>query len=225
MTVIPFPIDHPIDDRLLMGYAAGLLPAAYDLLVATAVSLDDDARARLEGFEAMGGALLSEQPVAPLREGSFEEVLARINGAVPEETVHPDVRAPRVDPVLPQPLREALGADLADVRWQPIGLGSRQAVIPTWAAEGESIRLMHIPAGQAMPEHGHEGAEYVLVLQGSIVDRGMTFRRGDLSHADGAVEHTPTAGPGEDCVCLALTDAPLRLKGLLPRIAQRFLNI
>ncbi|MBM2575025.1 cupin domain-containing protein [Jannaschia sp. Os4] len=218
-------VTHEIDDRLLMGYAAGLLPEAYDLLVATAVSLDDEARARLEGFEALGGALLSEQPVAPLREGSFEEVMARINGTVPEDTVHPDVRTPRTDPVLPQPLRDALGGDLEDVRWQSIGLGSRQAIVPTWAEEGASVRLMHIPAGQAMPEHGHDGAEYVLVLKGSIEDRGMTFRRGDLSHADGTVEHTPTAGPGEDCVCLALTDAPLLLKGLLPRIAQRFLDI
>ncbi|MEL7182957.1 MAG: transcriptional regulator, partial [Pseudomonadota bacterium] len=73
-------VQHPINDELLMGYAAGLLPEAYDLMVATAVSLDDDARARLSGYEAMGGTLLAEAEVAPLRDDSFEAVMNRISG-------------------------------------------------------------------------------------------------------------------------------------------------
>lgn len=218
------PAAHPISDDLLMGYAAGLLPEAYDLLVATAVSLDDDARARLEGFEALGGALLDEQPVAPLREGSFEEVLARIAGTVPEPTVHPNTAVPRTDPVLPAPLRAAIGGDLDAARWQPIGMGTAQVRIPTWDGEA-SARLMRIPAGQAMPEHGHEGMEFTLVLAGSVVDGGATYRRGDLSVSDDAVEHSPAAGEGATCICLAVTDRPLVLKALLPRIAARFLDI
>ena len=43
--------------------------------------------------------------------------------------------------------------------------------------------------------------------------------------ADDAVQHTPVADISEDCICLAVTDAPLRFKGLLPRLAQPFLKI
>ena len=38
-------IKHHISDDLLMGYAAGALPQAFDLVVASHVSLSDDARA------------------------------------------------------------------------------------------------------------------------------------------------------------------------------------
>ena len=36
---------------------------------------------------------------------------------------------------------------------------------------------------------------------------------------------TPVAEEGEDCICLAATDAPLKFNALLPRIAQPFLRI
>jgi putative transcriptional regulator len=35
----------------------------------------------------------------------------------------------------------------------------------------------------------------------------------------------PVADIGEDCICLAATDAPLRFRRLIPRIAQPFLRI
>lgn len=212
-----------IDDRLLLGYAAGLLPQAHDLLVAAAVSLDDDARARLEAFEAVGGALVEAQPVAPLRCGSFEEVMARIEGTAPADTVPERVRVPRVDPVLPGPLRDAVGGDLRDVRWSPIGLGARQSVLPTWDGGG-TARLMWIPAGRAMPEHSHAGTELTLGLLGAFRDGDRVFRRGDLSMSGPDVTHAPAATDEGPCVCLAVTDAPLKLSGLLPRIARRLVG-
>jgi putative transcriptional regulator len=43
--------------------------------------------------------------------------------------------------------------------------------------------------------------------------------------ADEAVEHTPIAEAGEDCICLAVTDAPLKFRRLLHKVAQPFLRI
>ena len=43
--------------------------------------------------------------------------------------------------------------------------------------------------------------------------------------ADDEVEHAPVAGYGEPCICLAITDAPLRFQGLVPKIVQRFVGI
>jgi putative transcriptional regulator len=39
------------------------------------------------------------------------------------------------------------------------------------------------------------------------------------------MEHTPVALAGQDCICLAATDAPLRFRGLIPRLAQPLLRI
>ncbi|MEM7487861.1 MAG: ChrR family anti-sigma-E factor [Pseudomonadota bacterium] len=216
-------IKHPIGDELLMGYAAGLLPAAHDLMVATAVSLDDDARARLSGFEAMGGAILGDGEVAPLRDDSFERVMDRIQASAPEDTVEGSVKTPRIDPILPQPLREAVGSDLDDVTWKPVGMGVKQVVLG--GDDDGTARLLSIPAGQAMPDHGHGGTEYTLVLKGAFIDGDDRFARGDLEVADDGVNHMPVADLGETCICLVVTEAPLQFSGLLPRLAQRFLNI
>lgn len=218
-------VAHPITDELLMGYAAGLLPPAYDLMVASAVSLDDDARARLSGYEAMGGALLDEcDDVVPLRNDSFDDVMARIMTGGRDDTVHADVKTPRIGAVLPQPLREAAGGDVDVLRWRNIGMGVKQVMLADDDGDA-TVRLLSIPAGQAMPDHGHGGTEMTLVLKGAFVDGEERYARGDMEIADDHVEHMPVADLGEECICLIVTDAPLRFNSLVPRIAQRFLNI
>ena len=76
-----------------------------------------------------------------------------------------------------------------------------------------------------MPDHGHNGMELTLVLQGAFSDEDGYFARGDIEIAHEDVDHMPVADISQDCICLAVTDAPLRFKGLLPRLAQPFLRI
>lgn len=212
-------VKHHINDELLMGYAAGALPQAFDLVVATHVSLSDDARARLSGFEAIGGAVLDRVGEADLQEDSLEATLARINGVAPEAPEAPE----RSDGVFPSPLQRVVGGDLDAVKWRNVGMGVKQSVLH--AGKDGSARLLYIPAGQAMPVHGHRGMELTLVLQGAYSDDDGRFGRGDIEIADEDMHHTPIAEAGEDCICLIATDAPLKFDGLLPRIAQPFLGI
>ncbi|CTQ33598.1 ChrR family anti-sigma-E factor [Jannaschia rubra] len=211
-------IRHPIGDDLLLGFAAGTLPAAHDLVVATAVSLDDDARARLGGFETLGGALLEQADAAPVGDDALTAVLGRLDE---EEDMAPPRRI--CGGIFPAPLQDAVGGDLAAVRWRPVGMGARQAVLHR--SPRGTARLLSIPAGQAMPDHSHRGTELTLVLTGAFRDGDLRFARGDLQVADASTEHRPTAEPAEDCICLVVTDAPLRFAGLLPRLFQRFLGI
>ena len=46
-------INYHLTDDLLMGYASGILPEAFSLVVATHISLCDECRARLASFEAI----------------------------------------------------------------------------------------------------------------------------------------------------------------------------
>ncbi len=64
-----------------------------------------------------------------------------------------------------------------------------------------------------------------MVLQGAFADEVDRFARGDVEVGTEHLTHTPIADAGEDCICLAATDAPLRFKGLLPRLAQPFFRI
>ena len=51
-------IKHHLNEELLMAYAAGSLPEAFNLMVATHVSLCDECRARVESYDALGGAVI-----------------------------------------------------------------------------------------------------------------------------------------------------------------------
>ncbi|TAG14974.1 MAG: transcriptional regulator, partial [Rhodobacterales bacterium] len=79
--------------------------------------------------------------------------------------------------------------------------------------------------GTAVPDHGHRGVELTLVLQGAFADDNARFDRGDIEIADEELEHTPVALSGQDCICLAATDAPLRFRSMLPRLAQPLFRI
>jgi len=109
------------------------------------------------------------------------------------------------------------------VRWRPVGMGVRQAILRS--GPGATARLLYIPAGSAVPDHSHRGRELTLVLQGAFQDEDGRFGPGDIEIADQAVQHTPTAEAGLPCICLAATDAPLRFRSLLPRLAQPFFRI
>lgn len=214
-------IKHHLTDALLMAYAAGTLPEAFSLVVATHVSLCDDCRARLGAFEAVGGAMVEEADEAELAEGSLDATLALISSLPSAEDNRPVPRA--ADGVLPAPLADYVGGGLADVKWRRIGGGVRQAILPT--SREATARLLCIPGGVAVPDHGHQGTELTLVLQGAFRDESDRFGRGDVEVADASVEHTPVAEAGADCICLAATDAPLRFNALLPRLAQPFFRI
>jgi putative transcriptional regulator len=47
------------------------------------------------------------------------------------------------------------------------------------------------------------------------------YRRGDIAIADQEVDHRPVADREEDCICFAVTDAPIRLTGPVGRLLQR----
>ncbi|MGP3698394.1 ChrR family anti-sigma-E factor [Rhodobacter sp. NSM] len=211
-------IRHHLSDALLTAYSAGSLPEAFSLVVATHLSLCDECRARSGALDAIGGHLLADTMPVAMSEGSLASVLSRLDNRI--EVPRP---ARRADPRAPAPLAGYVGARLEDVRWRSLGGGVRQAILPTG---GEALaRLLWIPGGQSVPDHGHRGMELTLVLQGAFRDETDRFGPGDLEIADEELEHTPVAETGVDCICLAATDAPLRFNSLLPKLVQPFFRI
>lgn len=221
-------IKHHLPDELLMAYAAGTLPEAFSLVVASHISMCDTCRAAAEGFDAVGGEMLEQAGEVTVEAQSLDQVMARISGAaaagdraVSRPSLPPDTTGEA--PVLPAPLRDYIGGDVDAIRWRRVGGGVKQAILPT--SKSASARLLFIPSGAAVPDHGHNGTELTLVLRGAFQDETDHFGRGDVEVADEDLNHTPVADIGADCICLAATDAPLKFNAFLPRIAQRFLRI
>ncbi|OLP45380.1 ChrR family anti-sigma-E factor [Rhizobium oryziradicis] len=226
-------VQHHVSDALLLDYASGSLAEGWSLAVATHLALSPESRKRLACLEAAAGTLMDmdevETPVnldqswQSMRErlaASSDLLVAKRPVASP---VAAKVQAMDV-PVLPEPLRSYLGRDAAQLQWKSLGRGAYH--IPIKTNDGEtSVRLLRIPAGKPVPEHSHGGRELTLVLKGSYHDGYARFARGDLEEADETLEHQPIADVGEDCICLAVTDAPLRFKSKFLRLVQPLLGI
>ena len=213
-------IKHHLTEPLLIGYAAGTLPEAFNLVVATHVSMCDDCRAALAEYDAVGAAIMMQSE--PSQMGS--QALAATMNAIRTAPAKVDTQAQhRARGTFPSPLQNYVGGDISDVKWRKIGGGVSQMVLK---CDGNATaRLLHIPAGTAVPDHGHRGTELTLVLQGAFCDKIDRFGAGDVEVANEDLDHMPVAELGTDCICLAATDAPLRFNGLLPRLAQRFVGI
>ena len=211
-----------LGDDILLKYAAGTLDEASGLLVATHLALCPHCRARNRAADALGGVLLDSLEAAPMPASAMDAVLARLRDEPPPESAPP---APdTTNPVIPDPLRSYLGGDLDSLHWRMVAPRVHQIQIET-ADHRSKARLLRFHSGSTVPTHGHNGRELTLVLAGSLCDRDTVLRRGDIAETDERTEHQPYAGPGEDCVCLAVTDAPLRFKSMFARLLQPMFGI
>lgn len=218
-------IHHHLSDELLIAYATGDLAEGWSLAVSTHLALCPACRVRLGRFEAAAGTVIEdvEADVAGIDQ-SWAAMRERLSGPATTRIAEPQAASYRRPFVLPDPLRSYLGGDVDQLKWRPLGRGAFHIVIDTADAE-TSVRLLRIPAGKPVPEHSHGGRELTLVLAGSFHDCNGIFRRGDIEEADENIEHQPIAGAEEDCICLAVTDAPLRFKSRLLRLVQPLLGI
>ena len=220
-------VRHHVSDSLLSAYAAGTLAEGWSLAVATHLSLCPHCRAKVSRFEAVAGDLLESISAQPDdMDLSWATMAGKLNGAadilVPFAAKRPAVPANQA--VLPEPLRSYAGADVDGLKWKPLGRGAYQILLKT-AEQETSVRLLRIPAGKPVPEHSHGGRELTLVLRGSFRDGNQVFGRGDMEETDESIQHQPVATEDEDCICLAVTDAPLRFKSWVMRAVQPLLGI
>lgn len=215
-------IRHHPDDATLMSFAAGSLPPAFAVVVATHVAMCPRCRRELAMLEAFGGALIDT-----LASTSLD----RRPPSPDQATSVPAHRTPRPRSTaagaqgLPSPLGSLVGAGIDGIKWRRLAWGLWRHDIELAGSASGTLRLLKAAPGQAIPEHGHGGNELTLVLQGAYRDEIGEFGPGDVADLDIEVEHTPVAHGEADCVCVIASETPARFRGLLPRLVRPFLKI
>ena len=208
----------PVDELLADYGSGGLDPARHELVASHLILRPENRRfvRAVEDYTASG--LLSVEPVAPARHR--DQRLAAIFGAAEPEPV----RAIPAEQggLLPSPLRRYLGCDMDALGWRFVVPGVREVKIAE-SGRGE-VSLIHVRAGRRLPQHTHEGSEITLVLKGAFVDPLGRYGRGDIAIADSALEHSPEIEGDVDCICFAVTDAPLRLSSPIGRMVEKILS-
>ena len=199
-------------DALLASYCVGALDKATHALVASHLLLSPRNRRFVSALEDLAAGEVACLAPTPL--GDRDKRLAAIFASAAP------VSAPAPSSVLPAPLLRLVGSDIADLKWRKRLPGVREYRINE-SARGEAS-LLWISGGSRVPSHTHEGSEITLVLQGAFTDVTGRYGRGDIAIADAELDHRPMTDEGLDCICFAVTDAPLRLTGPVGRILDRF---
>jgi putative transcriptional regulator len=205
----------PPMDALLAQYASGSLSPALHGLVAAHLAIKPDNRGFVGALEDLGAQEIDA--VAPTSIRNRDSRLAAIFAA-PQDKIRAQSAS---DKIIPAPLADFIGMSLENVPWRTVLPGIREYHVPHAEKAGGEASLLWIKPGRIMPAHTHEGTEVTLVLKGGFSDPSGHYRRGDIAFADSDIDHRPRADEDEDCVCFAVTDAPLRLTGPFGRIVQR----
>ncbi|MCT4608976.1 MAG: ChrR family anti-sigma-E factor [Pelagimonas sp.] len=208
-------VTHHIPDAMMAAYAAGTLPHAFAVVVATHLSMCATCRASLAAHQSVGGVFLEDSDSVAVSDSLKSDLFAQLDDPFVPEPIYDR------SGIYPGPIMELLKG--RPIHWKRVGMGVRQDILSE--DPSGSVRLLYIPPGQAVPDHSHGGLELTLVLQGSFSDETGQFGVGDVEIADEHLEHTPIADAGDPCICLAATDARLKFRAFMPRLLQPIFRI
>ena len=195
---------HPIPETLA-AYASGALKTGARLVLGVHLGACAACRREIERLDSLGGALLADEEPAAMEPGALARTLGALDAA----------EAPR---------RLGLDEAMQGGIWLPAGPGVAVKRIGRIGDPGEQLFLIRAAAGRPLPEHGHSGPERLVVLAGAFEDAEGRYSQGDLVERGPQHRHQPIACEGETCLCISVTEGPLKLSGIA-RWVQPMLGI
>jgi putative transcriptional regulator len=212
------PVHHPHEEELI-GYASGTNPEWISLIVACHLTYCATCREDVELFDDLGGALLDSLET---REGDrlgvrASDVAVRPRAVAPEAPIMPVAG-------LPWPLASYLPKDGAGFRFLAPGL---RHIPLDFSVGGVPARVIRFAPGFKIPEHRHQGLEFLLVLEGMLHDTvsGDAFRKGDVSRREPDTTHAQWIDTSEPCTCLVISAAPVVPSTLVGRILKTITGV
>ncbi len=216
-------------DLLLMRYAAGVLPPYESMVMAAYLTVSAEARRKMAAYEAAGGRMIdSEEPVS-VTQNCLNNILAMTQPQQPcaEDKPCPDALVQDAgDCTIPRLLRKLVNAHCPQqaLAWEHLSHGIAKIDITLCRSEPRArrLRLLKLAPHQATPAHSHHGTELTLVLEGSYADSSGHYRAGELVVVSApGISHSPRAQE-QGCICLTLTEAPVRFDSLVTQMLSFF---
>ncbi len=212
---------HP-ETAWIIDYANGRLGRSFELVLTAHLMACAECAATLRAAEALGANLMchaaeAETGLDPAQIFTAEPGSSRWLQRQPL----PPVGNEPLD--LPTVVSCFLECGLGALPWRHAGRGLQVARLR--ADDDERLWLVKAAPGTVLPRHGHAGSELTLVLKGAFFSGDTIYSAGDIEDADESVDHQPVVTRDGECLCLAVTEGPLRFHRLLNRLAQGFIGI
>ena len=217
-------INHHPSESWLVAYATGNLPENFRRVVAAHVAVCDVCKQAVDDATTIAANMCDELPPVDLS----LDIRALVND-LDDDADEPDATSPTtgadVTGNLVSTVNEFLRVGGIDaLRWRTVAPGFKYVRLDDQRAD-DRLWLLRAAPNTVLPKHTHHGDEMTLVLKGAYFNGNKMFVPGDLEDADETDDHQPVIASDEECICLVATDAPLKFKGLLPRMAQPFIGL
>ncbi|TQV84941.1 ChrR family anti-sigma-E factor [Aliikangiella coralliicola] len=210
---------HP-DIDLLLKYSNGKLAPALAITIGVHHHECETCRRQVQDIELLAGNSLESLADEEISNTGFDSLLEDIQ-AIPQtsETEVPmqqtlssneyDICAVAESdlPIVVQLAKR----EFDEIKWEKVSRNISRANIEINDTQFEMELLKFKPKAK-IPRHTHRGNEYTLVLQGDFSDKQGQYTQGAFIAQNEHHEHQPIAGEN-GCICLAVTDAPLKFTG------------
>lgn len=209
---------HP-DPAWWVSYSAGTLSNPFTSVLQAHLSVCQTCRSQLRVADNVGAALMAASAHAG------------------EVTVAPDLPPLEIGPQTDQSVEWArdnvldaneftdryIGMHLDGMDWIRAGRGLR--VCRLGDRKSHAMWMIRAEPNTVLPEHSHNGSELTLVVKGAYFCEDRIYGIGDIEDADEETLHQPVVTSGDECICIAAVEGPLRFKQWVPRLAQPFIGI
>ena len=212
---------HPESD-LLVEYVSGSLSVAPCISVTTHLQYCKQCSDSVESLGEIGGELLTTAEAVPVSDGLFDRIIENLDSLAEEEPSDGLLRqcSDAISTQLPEFVQRLLPDE--ELNWRRLSPSVKVAPISV-GEETYELALHRIDAGGRAPEHDHLGKEITVVLTGSFSDEDGVYQAGDFLVRQPGDTHRPFAARNQECICLSVLEAPIRLTGI-KRVLNPFLS-
>ena len=210
--------NHPTDE-LLASYSAGSLPLSQALCISVHLEHCHECSQKLLRLNQVGSELMHRLKPSPSASSLKEELLDKLDTlTLADEPDYEDT-----DSSVPRCLRQFINKGYTDLPWKRVSLDIQSHELCRDNNRAR-VELLRIKPGGTSGTHTHMGDEYTVILEGSFSDETGLYRKGDFLVRNEKHKHTPVATSDRECICLAVTEAPIQLTGFFGRMLNPFIR-
>lgn len=216
---------HP-DINLLTEYVNGSSSIAESIAIKTHLHFCPACETKIHHLTQLAASLFASLEPVPLTALSFEQLfdlatsehLDARKGSCPRKPCLPETHEESLPPTLHELLHASPG------KWQKLTRSLQTMIFRNVDPEHE-IALHKIKAGCKVPKHDHRGMEITVLLKGSFSDEHGIYSPGDFVVSQPGHVHQPVSAVNEDCFCLSVQEAPIKLTGIFAPLLNPFVRL
>ncbi|GLS25391.1 ChrR family anti-sigma-E factor [Marinibactrum halimedae] len=237
-------IHHHPSTNLLAEYSAGATGIAESLAIATHLHYCSECRQQVKAMQQVGGNFFDSAERLGVSDEALTSLFEKIDliesqqrhehchslaSALPQNSASTNAiitNKRHHQPALASlpPVIAKLVGNPSKLRWKMLSPSLKVAHLKTGQTRCE-VSLIKIRAGGKVMEHDHGGNEFTVVLNGAFSDANGVYKEGDFLHKVPGESHSPNATANANCVCLTVSDAPIKFTGFIGKLLNPFLTL